>query len=408
MNRMSDVGQLYRGRSTGRPIRSIPLVKSDHNQPEKGTSMRSILSAAAVLALSPVAVSVAGPGAGATPPQRYTVTIVGGFPDAHVSSRPQALSDSGTVVGYSALGAAGTAPFSWSTGNLVSLGMPAGFDRAFANSVGATGTIVGGARTSDGSSSKALRWTNGTMFELGGLGGDHAAALGINDLGRIVGYASLPGNAVHRAVFWRGSTATPLLAPTWAGQTIAYDINASGQIVGLASSSTFTRPMTWLGGLAIPLPLPAGVQVGTAVAINGPGEIVGAYALDSTGLRYAPVIWRAGQLVHMGSLGSSEYALPAGINDAGHVVGSARAGSQMTGFLWQDGAMHDLRTLLTTPFAGVQITGANAINASGQIAATALIGGSETAVLLTPVPTPGGLALLAVAGVVAARRRRGR
>lgn len=369
----------------------------------------TVLSCICIVVPAMLAARVQDAAAEITPP-RYTLTVIGGFPHSPAFgpvSMPQGLNDFGSVVGYGAIAPSGMSGMSWQNGAMVNLGMPAGYDRSFANRVNSSGQIVGGALSGDGSASSALRWVDGVMSDLGTFGGTQAAALGINDHGRIVGYAGLAGNAAMRAFSWQNGSMSALAVPAWANETMAYDISNAGHIVGLAAGPTTSRPVMWQGGVLTELPVPSGTRAGSATAVNGRGEAVGSYEISSGSASQAAVLWRNGERIELGFLGSTQYALATDINDAGQVVGSA-AGSWagMTGFLWQNGTMHDLRSLLVETFAGYQITAARGINASGQIAAVALIGGRETAVLLTPVPAPASMALLAMAGVMIAQRRR--
>lgn len=367
--------------------------------------IRLIVSAAAVTVIAPCVLQ--SPAAASSPPQ-YTLTVIGGFPHTPAFgpiSMPQALNDLGQVVGYGAITPSGTSGLSWQQGNLVNLGIPSGFDRSYANRVNALGQIVGGATRSNGTASAAVYWSGTSMVELGTLGGQHAAALGINDHSRVVGFSRTTGDASMRAFSWRDGTMTQLSKPTWATDTIAYDVSNSGHIVGLASSATTTRPILWQSGILTQLPVPAGTRAGTAVAVNEQGMAVGHYELDLNG-RFAASVWNNGLRIDLGFLSSTEYAIAADINDMGHVVGTAAGEAGMTGFIWQTGVMYDLRSLLVPSFAGYQITSARSINSSGQIAAVALVGGRETAVVLTPVPAPGAWVMVIVAGLVASRRKR--
>jgi hypothetical protein len=66
--------------------------------------------------------------------------------------------------------------------------------------------------------------------------------------------------------------------------------------------------------------------------------------------------------------------------------------------------MVDLNSLIS-PTSGWVLEQANAINDNGQIVGFGTIDGETHGFLLTPVPEPGSLSLLAVGGVALLRRR---
>jgi probable HAF family extracellular repeat protein len=85
-----------------------------------------------------------------------------------------------------------------------------------------------------------------------------------------------------------------------------------------------------------------------------------------------------------------------GINAFGTIVGYAQPAINVDfdGFIYSNGTMTDLNTLLDSSGAGYRVRGGFAINDSGWIAATAVApNGHEHAVLLTPVPEPSSLVL---------------
>jgi probable HAF family extracellular repeat protein len=365
-----------------------------------------------VCCIAATAIVLACPAA-AAPPQ-YVLSVVGGFAEPQPYgpvSMPLALNDHGMLVGYGTSAVGGTRGLSWQGGTLVDLGIPAGLDRSYASRVNNLGQIVGGAARVDGSVSRALLWESTSAvvpMDLGSLGGRVAAALGINGSGRVVGYSTLPGEIVTRAFSWQHGTMTALAMPAAYGDSLAYDIGGGGHIAGLATRGGQARPVVWTGGELTELPLPANARAGAANAVNDFGHAAGIYELSSPVGAYGAALWRDGVRTDLGFLSSAAYSIAADINNAGQVVGTAGIPGGLTGFLWHEGVMHDLRTLLTGTFTGHAITSARAINDSGKIAAVALIGGREMAVVLTPVPAPGAWALLTCAGLFAARRKRSR
>lgn len=105
------------------------------------------------------------------------------------------------------------------------------------------------------------------------------------------------------------------------------------------------------------------------------------------------------------------YSVANDINNAGLVVGIANEMDAERAVLWDEtGARHNLSALIASGPSGWTLLSANAINERGQIVG---IGrdpsGIERGFVLTPIPEPAGIGLIAT-GVMsitfAARRRR--
>ena len=92
-----------------------------------------------------------------------------------------------------------------------------------------------------------------------------------------------------------------------------------------------------------------------------------------------------------------------GINASGQVVGWKDGHA----FLWEDGAAYDLNGLIASD-SGWTLTSAEGINDVGQIVGWGSHDGQTHAFLLTPIPEPGTLALVALGVVGLLMRRRTR
>src|SRR5215472_16177935 len=73
----------------------------------------------------------------------------------------------------------------------------------------------------------AFLWSNGTMTDLGTLGGNFSRGVAINGSGEVIGYSAGKTNGPSGEFLWNGHSMKPLSAPAE-----AYGINDSGQIAG--------------------------------------------------------------------------------------------------------------------------------------------------------------------------------
>ena len=198
---------------------------------------------------------------------------------------------------------------------------------------------------------------NGKVTKLNDLGGDGGTARGINNNGQIVGLLDKDGlandTAVNTAAIWnknsKGNYKLTDLGTFGAAQASLRDINDSGQIIGQTSN-----------GLT-------GTALETKAFIlrdkNGNGT------------------YEASEKTDLGSLGGKT-GTANGINAFGVVVGTSQSSIlggadgkslESRAFVWSEGKMTDLNTLITKPLtyegAKVTLTSAVSINNFGDIAA---------------------------------------
>ena len=98
----------------------------------------------------------------------------------------------------------------------------------------------------------AFSWTkDGGMVDLGTLGGLVSYAFAVNDSGTVAGYSLIAGNGAWHAFSWTRSGGMVDLG-SLGGDSQAYAINASGQIVGTADdANSVTHAVLWNPGSAI-------------------------------------------------------------------------------------------------------------------------------------------------------------
>src|SRR6266705_718067 len=162
----------------------------------------------------------------------------------------------------------------------------------------------------------------------------------------------------------------------------AHGISDTGLIVGESEDSTHTmHAFIWADGAMTDL------GPGVAFAVNDHGQTVGCGYPTSAALPCHAVLWQAGRMTDLSTLGGGSGSAY-GINNAGQVVGiSFASDGQMRPFLWQDGVM----TVLPTPDKSGGA--ASDINEAGQVVGGRYLYAPGT----TPGAPPAGLAFFVAA-----------
>jgi probable HAF family extracellular repeat protein len=291
-----------------------------------------------------------------------------------------------------------------------------------------------------GNSCVAFAWRNGHMTQLPGLGGNNSIGGGDNNRGQIVGWAE---NSIHdptcdgasgqilqfEAVVWdmeEGEWQVRQLSP-YPGDpdSAAVGINDLGQVVGISGTCDFAigaysaiHAVLWENGRPIDLRSLGGHGWNTPIAINNRGAVVGfanqANDIVNGALQFIPeaFLWtREGGMVGLKTLPGDAISEATDINDAGQIVGVSFAGGDFSGpraFIYQRGAMTPLNQLLSkSDQASFYISSTGGINDLGEIAAQAnlISNGVVTqtlhAVLLVPTDERGSEAAGALADVQA-------
>src|SRR6266568_4340332 len=289
-------------------------------------------------------------------------------------------------------------------GQIVDLGTLGGNGSA-AFAINSRGQIVGGALNDVpdpfsmpgmGKQARAFLWQKGVMRDLGTLGGPDAFAALINDRGQVVGLSYPDTNPTSTCFMgfpltthpflWQNGTMLDLgtLGGTCAGPG---KLNNRGQVAGssnLAGDLTF-HPFLWDGETLKDLGTLGG-SFGFGNSLNEAGDVVG--AANTTGDESAHAFfWKNGVMTDLGTVQDDPCSIAHTINARDQVVGTSFDCDQteLHGFLWQPGGpMIDLNAFVP-PGSDLVVTDGEDINDRGEIAGSGLLpNGDFHAILLVP------------------------
>jgi probable HAF family extracellular repeat protein len=189
------------------------------------------------------------------------------------NSAAMVINDSGQIAGGSQIsGDATEHAFLWtSSGGMQDLGVFPGDDISMVSGLNNLGQVVGTSwLTTDVGTQQAFLWAPSTgMAELTSLGGKQSVANGISDAGQVVGWF-YPGDGFLHAFVWTANGGVQDL-----GQNSgAIGVNNLGQVVGSASFASGLHAFLWTSQTGLQdLGSLGGISVGNA--INQNGQVVG-------------------------------------------------------------------------------------------------------------------------------------
>ena len=277
-------------------------------------------------------------------------------------------------------------------GEMINLGtLPEGGYESFATAVNDSGQVAGFASNLIpdpffGTQTRTFFWEQGVMTDVGTLGGPDSQPfvnIGINESGQVTGTSftnstpnSVTGFPTTDPFLWTkagGMQDLGTLGGNFGGPEF---LNNRGQVVGFSNvaGDLTAHPFLWDKGVLTDLGTLGGTD-GDAIWINESGDAVG-FARIPGDVIYHAVLWKNGNKrkpTDLGTVSGYGYSFAYAINSNRQIVGcvSNDANSCSAAFLWEDGQMVDLNTLIP-PNSSLQLNFPTNINSRGEIAGSGL------------------------------------
>ena len=373
--------------------------------------MRPLPSLCALLLVAPLV----APAASYAQP-RYTLTEFGTVAGG-TATVAEGINDDGVVVGTLSVGGRRHA-FIYEDGTVHDLGT-FGQREAMAGKVNEFGqvtittivVVVGVGRSGPGF---LYDRRDGSARRLPTLGGSFGYGTDINRAGQMAGISHPGGTGLReRAVRYddHGRVITDL--GTLGGtRSLGRGINDAGDVVGDAlngrlegNAQIYRAFLRRAAGWAMIDLGTLGGEFSVAFDVNNRGQVVGQAEFNPRS-RWHAFLWEDGVMRDLGTLMANSYAQA--VNESGDVVGHMCDNVQLNrhAFVYTGGVLYDLNALADLP-AGWTLREAYDVNELGQIVGWGTdAAGRSAAFLLTPVPEPRAAGILG-AGVMVLLRRRG-
>lgn len=300
-------------------------------------------------------------------------------------SQAYGVNNAGQVTGYSyTTNDAAQHAFLYSNGSMSDLGSLGGsYSQGYG--INLAGQVTGYSAVANDTALHAFVYQNGSMTDLGTLGGSNSKGFALNAVGQSTGQAYDASNNGH-AFLYSNSTMTDLGT---LGGTFSYgsSINQSGQITGTANltGDSANHAFIYQNGVMTSLGTLGGDR-SEGNGINESGQVTGLSYTANNAATHA-FIYSNGVMTDLGTLGGS-YSAGFSINKSGQATGYSYIANDVDThpFIYTGGQMHDLYTIVTG-VSNISLSDVGtSVNDWGQIVATATVSSGKThAVLLSPI-----------------------
>lgn len=318
----------------------------------------------------------------------YRVRDLGVLPGGS-DSIAYAINNRNEVVGLSTITNGAFAPYSaflFKAGNLVDIGAQfdvGGFEVSSAAVDINDSGLIAGYTYSDVTRIQTpfLLKKKNVFFNGGALDGHQINSIvAINDNGDFTGESESGAYLFDD----RGFHALPLLGTNL--ELDVFGLNNSGEVAGWATDADFRAwAVVATAENIINLGAAPGASFSLASAINDSGHVVGNNSFLATEPNMTlGFLYKDGFMTNIGTLAGWQVCQPKAINEHDQIVGECFAEpSEVTGFVYLNGSMHDLNQSLVNA-DGFVIQRVSDINDRGVIVGTAARNGALRAVMLTP------------------------
>lgn len=235
-----------------------------------------------------------------------TVVVLGFLPGGDYTFAV-AVNKSGTVVGYGGDAAGRRQAVRWGRDGVATV-LPGSGTATEAAAIDEDGVIAGVAYADEGS--RAVRWDEGVLTDLGGVpGSTHLGVEAVDGPVVIGGYQT--EDRTSFAVRWDGGVAA---YPPGGSSSTVRAVDGDGAVFGRVGGS----PVRWAAdGSVTAMALPGGFTAGEGALVNGHGTAAGV----AIGRTYRPIRWAPSGEVTLLPVPAGTHGFAQAINDRGVVVG---------------------------------------------------------------------------------------